>query len=75
MLVGIVFVEVLVIALNRGQCPLTPLAARYTSDRAPNFDIFLPSWLARYNKQVFGALYLAGVAYTVLVWLGLPGAR
>lgn len=65
---GIVFVEVLVIMLNRWRCPLTPVAARYTEDRRPNFDIFLPEWLARHNKTIFGALYLAGVAYLALSW-------
>ena len=66
--VGIVFVEVLVIVLNRWRCPLTPVAARYTEDRRANFDIFLPEWLARHNQTIFGALYLAGVAYLVLSW-------
>ena len=66
--VGIVFVEVLVIVLNRRRCPLTPLAARFTEDRRANFDIFLPEWLARHNKTIFGALYFAGVVYLVLSW-------
>ena len=65
---GIVFVEVLVIVLNRRRCPLTPLAARYTDDRRANFDIFLPEWLARHNQTIFGILYLAGVVYLVLSW-------
>jgi len=65
---GIVFVEVLVIVLNRWRCPLTPLAARFTEDRRANFDIFLPEWLARHNKTIFGALYFAGVVYLVLSW-------
>jgi len=65
---GIVLVEVLVIVLNRRRCPLTPLAARYTDDRRANFDIFLPEWLARHNQTIFGALYLAGVAYLFLSW-------
>ena len=66
--VGIVFVEVLVIVLNRWRCPLTPLAARYTEDRRANFDIFLPEWLARHNKTIFGALYLAGIAVLIASW-------
>jgi hypothetical protein len=65
---GIVFVEVLVIALNRWRCPLTPVAARFTEDRRANFDIFLPEWLARHNKTIFGALYFAGVVYLILKW-------
>ncbi len=69
-LCGIVFLEVLVLLLNGWRCPLTPLAARYTADREDNFDIFLPVWLARHNKSIFGTLYLAGVILVVYRWLG-----
>jgi hypothetical protein len=68
--IGIVSVEVLVIIANGWRCPLTPLAARYTDDRRPNFDIYLPEWLARYNKEVFGSLFGAGIVFTVILWLG-----
>jgi hypothetical protein len=66
-LIGFVFFEVVVLVVNRMRCPLTDVAGRYTSDRQDNFDIYLPLWLARYNKQVFGGLYVAGILYTVWV--------
>lgn len=66
----IVLVEVVVIVVNKWRCPLTPVAARYTEDRAANFDIYLPLWLARYNKEIFGSLYVAGLVYTLARWLG-----
>ena len=53
--------ECLVLALNRGRCPLTPLAAHYTDDRRDNFDIYLPLWLARHNKKIFGSLLIIGL--------------
>ena len=59
-LTGLIVVECAVLAFNGGRCPLTDLAARYTAERADNFDIYLPLWLARYNKTIFGALFLAG---------------
>ncbi len=68
-LIGIVAVESLVLVLNAWRCPLTDVAARYTDERHPNFDIFLPLWLAQYNKQIFGALYGIGIVWTLLVWL------
>jgi len=55
--------------LNRWRCPLTAVAARYTDDRRANFDMYLPEWLARYNKQIFGPLYALGVAYLVMRYL------
>jgi hypothetical protein len=69
-LAALVLGEVVVLWLNRWNCPLTAVAARYTDDRRANFDIYLPEWLARYNKHIFGPLYVAGVAYTVARYLG-----
>jgi len=68
-LAAIVMAEVLVLALNGWTCPLTPVAARYTDDRRANFDIYLPEWLARYNKHIFGPLYALAVAYLVAQFL------
>ena len=67
-LIAVVLVEVGVLAANRWRCPLTAIAARYTGERRANFDIWLPEWLARHNKTVFGGLFLAGVAYTLARW-------
>ena len=60
LLTAVVLTECVVLALNHFRCPSTGLAARYTSDRAPNFDIFLPLRLARHNQSVFGTLFFAG---------------
>ena len=70
-LAALVLGEVVVLWLNRWSCPLTAVAARYTDDRSANFDIYLPEWLARYNRQIFGPLYVVGVAYAVLRYLGV----
>src|SRR5262249_57168696 len=52
-----VLAEALVLALNRGRCPLTNVAARYTSDPSDNFAIYLPLWIARNNKLIFLCLF------------------
>jgi len=67
-LIAIVAVEVVVLLCNRWSCPLTAVAARHTDDRRANFDIYLPLWLARHNKVVFGVLYVAGVAFAAARW-------
>lgn len=69
-LTGLVVVEIFVLAKNRWQCPLTGMAARYTDDRRANFDIYLPVWLARHNKLIFGTLFVGGQAIVILRWLG-----
>ena len=72
-LIAIVGIEVLVLVVNRLRCPLTAIAARYTQDRRDNFDIYLPLWVARYNKQIFGTLFAAGILYTAITWRCMRG--
>jgi hypothetical protein len=67
-LIVILGMEVLVLLVNRLRCPLTDIAARYTPDRRDNFDIYLPLWVAKYNKIIFGALFVMGILYTVIIW-------
>lgn len=54
----LVLVECGVLVINRGRCPLSDLAARFANERADNFDIYLPKWLARHNKTIFGTLFV-----------------
>lgn len=70
---GLVLVECLVVLFNRWRCPLTDIAARYTDDRRDNFDIYLPEWLARHNKTIFGALYVVGLLVLLVRWKGWLG--
>lgn len=72
-LIGIVLAEVLVLLLNRWRCPLTDVAARYTNARGDNFDIYLPAWLARHNKTLFGTLFVLGSLYAAWSWWHLAG--
>jgi hypothetical protein len=48
---------------------LSDLAGRYTDERKDNFDIYLPLWLARHNKAVFGTLFVAGELFMLKQWL------
>ena len=72
-LIGIVLVEVAILAVNRMRCPLTDVAARFTDERQDNFDIYLPLWLARYNKLIFGSLFVGGLLFTWVRWMGWEG--
>ena len=64
-----VTIEIIVLAINGMRCPLTGFAARYTDDRSDNFDIFLPSWLARNNKRIFGSMFVAAELFLFWRWL------
>lgn len=65
---GLIAIEGLILLANKGRCPLTNLAARYVEDRSPNFDIYLPEWLARYNKHIFTTLYVFGGLFVLWRW-------
>jgi hypothetical protein len=66
---ALVFGECLVLAVNRCRCPLTDLALRYAEEDSPNFDIYLPRSVARYNKQIFGTIFVLGGLFALAEWL------
>jgi hypothetical protein len=59
--IGLIFLEGLALLLNRWVCPVTSIAKRYTTDRADNFDIYLPIFLTKYTKTVFSILFIIGL--------------
>jgi len=65
----IILLECGVLAANGGRCPLSDLAARYTDERASNFDIYLPNWLASHNKVIFGTLFVVSELVVLWCWL------
>ena len=72
-LTGIVLLECGVLAANGSRCPLSDLAARYSDERASNFDIYLPNRLASHNKAIFGTLFV--VNELIVLWCWLKRAR
>lgn len=61
--------EGLVLLMFKKMCPLTILARRYSSSPKDNFDIYLPNWLAKYNKLIYTTFFviiLIGVLYRYL---------
>jgi hypothetical protein len=45
---------------------------RGAEDRAANFDIYLPNWLARNNKAIFGILFALYELIVLWRWLVQP---
>lgn len=68
--IGLIVVEGIVLAIYKMYCPLTVMARKYSDSEKDNFDIFLPNWLARYNKIIFTTIYFIGVIM-VLIRAGL----
>jgi hypothetical protein len=64
--IGLIVAEGVVLVLFKMFCPLTLIARKYSDSDKENFDIFLPNWLARYNKIIFTTIYLLGVIIVVI---------
>ena len=63
--VSLVVLEGFVLLLFKMFCPLTVLARKYSNSTKDNFDIFLPNWLAKYNKLIYTSIF--GVAIIILI--------
>jgi hypothetical protein len=56
--IGCILIEWLVLLIFKWQCPFTILARKYSSSSKENFDIFLPIWLAKYNKPIYITIFI-----------------
>ena len=64
--IGLVVLEGIVLVLFKMFCPLTVIARKYSNSTKDNFDIFLPNWLAKYNKLIYTSIFL--VALGILIY-------
>jgi hypothetical protein len=62
---SLIFLEGVVLLIFKNICPVTLVARKYSSSDRDNFDIYLPEWLARYNKQVYSSI----VALIIIILL------
>lgn len=62
---GLVLCEAITLMIFKNVCPVTIVARKYTDSNKVNFDIYLPNWLAKYNKLIYSAI----VAITVVILL------
>ena len=56
--IGIILLEGLTLMLFKRMCPITLIAQKYSDSKKDNFDIFLPNWLAKYNKTIYTSIFL-----------------
>ena len=57
--IGCIVLEWIVLLIYKWQCPLTIVARRYSDSKKENFDIYLPNWLAKYNKEIYISFFVA----------------
>tara|TARA_R110002167_G_scaffold123399_6_gene302322 strand:+ start:478 stop:813 length:336 start_codon:yes stop_codon:yes gene_type:complete len=63
--VGLVVLEGLILWVFNMFCPLTVLARNYSDSTKDNFDIFLPNWLAKYNKLIYTSIFIVAIVLLV----------
>lgn len=56
--IGLVLLEGFVLLIFKAMCPVTLIARRYSESDKHNFDIYLPEWLAKYNKAIYTSLFV-----------------
>lgn len=67
--IGLIIFEFLVLLFFKMVCPLTIMAHKYSNSTKENFDIYLPNWLAKYNKQIYTTFFIMiifGLIYRIL---------
>jgi hypothetical protein len=62
---GFVFLEGLTLLIFKSHCPLNLLARKYTNSTKDNFDIYLPSWLAKYTKLIYTNIFAIILIITI----------
>ena len=68
--IGLVVLEGLVLLAFKMFCPLTVIARKYSNSSKDNFDIFLPNWLAKYNKIIYTSIFGVGIVILLVRLLG-----
>ncbi len=62
---AIIFSEGLILAAFKNFCPLTIIARKYSASEKANFDIYLPNWLAKYNKTIYTIIFVIIIIITI----------
>ncbi|WP_159799793.1 hypothetical protein [Flavobacterium sp. MK4S-17] len=56
--ISLLIAEGLVLLVFKNTCPVTIIARKYSDSAKHNFDIYLPEWLAKYNKQIYTTIVI-----------------
>jgi hypothetical protein len=64
--IGCFAIEGIVLLVFKKSCPLTIVARRYSDSVKDNFDIYLPDWLAKYNKRIYSSIL--GLVFLILIY-------
>jgi hypothetical protein len=63
---SIIILEAITLLIFNCSCPLTLVAHKYSNSQKDNFDIYLPNWLAKYNKVIYTVI--AGFVLVITIY-------
>ncbi len=63
---GIIILEGVILLVFKNICPVTVVARKYSDSTKENFDIFLPNWLAKYNKIIYTTIVAVAVILIII---------
>lgn len=63
--VGLIALEGIILVVFKRICPVTLIARRYSDSTKDNFDIYLPNWLAKYNKTIYTTIVMIAIAILI----------
>jgi hypothetical protein len=59
--ISLIILEVITLIVFKKICPVTLIARKYSDSKKDNFDIYLPNWLAKYNKEFYTVIVLIAI--------------
>jgi len=60
-----IIVESIILIINGWRCPITIKAEKYSQNNEAGFDIYLPKWVAKYNKSIFTGIFIIEIAFLI----------
>jgi len=62
---GLFALEGITLLIFKFFCPLTVMARKYSGSTKDNFDIYIPNWLAKYNKLIYTSILIIIIIITI----------
>ena len=62
---GLFVLEGITLLVFKFFCPLTIIARKYSDSTKANFDIYIPNWLAKYNKTIYTSILVIIIIITI----------
>jgi hypothetical protein len=59
--ISLILLEGIILIVFKKMCPITLVARKFSTSQKDNFDIYLPNWLAKYNKEIYSTIVVIAI--------------